>query len=94
MKKLSVVTFLSLPMNGSMRVMTVLSLSFWVDGRDSSLARYGIAFRIYLDFTSTANENLIQNLPGFFAMYWVCLQRDFVEDSFSSVVIFLQDCND
>ena len=66
MKKLSAVTFLSLPVNGSMRVMTTLPLSLWVDGRDSFLPRYGMAFRIYLDSTSTANQNFMQNLSGFF----------------------------
>jgi len=34
-KIIGCVTFLPLPMNGSMRVMTTLSLSLWVDGRDS-----------------------------------------------------------
>ena len=87
-KKLSVVMFLSLPMNGSMRVMTTLSLSLWVDGRDSSLHRYGMAFRIYLDFTSTAYQNYMQNLSGVIGMYWVYLQRNFVEDSCSLTVIF------
>ena len=74
MKKLSVVMFLPLPMNGSMKVMTMLLLCLWVDGHDSSLPRYGTAFRIYLDSSSTGNQNLMPNLSGLFDICWVNLQ--------------------
>ena len=36
----------------------------------------------------TANQNLMPNLSGLFGIYWVNLQRDFVENSYSSIVIF------
>ena len=79
MKKLSVVTFLPLPMNGFMRVMTTLSLSLCVNGRDLSLPRYGMAFRIYFNYTSTANQNFMPNLSGLFGIYRVNPQQDFAE---------------
>ena len=90
-KKLSVVTFLPLPKHGSTNFMTTLSDSPCVAGLVSSLPRYGMAFRIYLDSKSTAIQNLIANLSGLLAIYCVNLQRALVGNNCSSTVIVSPD---
>ena len=87
-KRLLVVTFLPLPKYGSTNFITTLSDNLCVAGLVSSLPRYGMAFRIYLDSKSTAIQNLIQNLSGLFAIYCVNLQRALVGNNCSSTVIF------
>lgn len=46
--------------------MATQSESLCEGARLSSLPKYGIAFKIYFASTSTANQNLMLNLSGFF----------------------------
>ena len=90
-KKLSVLMFLSLPKYGSTNFITTISDNLCVAGLVLSLPRYGMVFRIYLDFKSTAIQNLIPNLSGLLAMYCVNLQGALVGNNCSSTVIFSPD---
>ena len=75
-------------MYGSTNFIITLSDNLCVPGLVSSLPRYGMAFRIYLDSKSTAIQNLKPNLSGLLGINCVNLQLALVGNNCSSTVIF------
>ena len=87
-QNLSVVTFLPFCKHGSISCSTTLPESPREKGSNSSLPRYDLGFLMYFDSTSAANQNLIPNLLGLFAIYCVKRQRGFVRKNWLLTMIF------
>ena len=87
-QNLSVVTFLPFSKHGSISCSTTLPESPREKGSNSSLPRYDLGFLMYFDSTSAANQNLIPNLLGLFAIYCVKRQRGFVRKNWLLTMIF------
>ena len=87
-KKLSVVAFLPLFKYGDMSRITTLSGSDSLAEHSLYFSKYGKALHRYLVSFSTNIQNLIPNLSGLFAMYWVNLHLALDGKSCSSAVRF------